>query len=483
MRITTNKPEGIILSAVTKYEEFVSPTYGPAGKKTLIINSEFSHEAVDDGRRSSEAFELEDERENAVVQYVKETTQKGKDGTTTAAILMSSIVKDTLKDYENDFAEKDRHGTALSLRKGLKEAVSQIKDISKPIKTKKELEAIAYNSYNDEHTAKLVAETVHRIGRDGILAVEDSKLTETTVEVVNGLEIHKGYFSPYFINDGENAVIENPAILIVNKKINLFAELAPVIQKLTQSGKKEFVILAEGFGDDVLNKCVVYRSMGAFVPLLVEAPGVGDRLENMQDVAAVVGATVIDDKLIKLSEATVEHFGSADTVKATRDKTTFLGGKGKTKEYLDALRTKHEESTSDFDKDKTSRRIAAISGGVAVIKVGAYTENEQKATKAKVENAVAAAQIAFRGGVVPGAGKTMASIKTSSEVLNSALKAPRKKLEENGAKYLDEDAVDPAEVVITALEAAVSIAVGLITMGGVSVPKRKRDRDNQPLSF
>lgn len=477
MKLTSSNPQRIILSAVKKYAEFIAPTYGPAGKKILIVQNEFNHEAVDDGKRSSQAFELENELENAVIQYIKETTQKGKDGTTTAGLIMSNIVLEALKDIDDELKDTDLHGLAQGLKKGLVEAVKSVSKASTKIKTKEELYAIAHNSYNDPIIAKLVSDTIFEIGKDGILAVEDSRGTETTVEIVNGLEIPKGYNSPYLINQDDKVVLENPAILVVNKKITLFNEIAKLIKELTEKGVKDITIIAEGFGDDVINKCIGYKMMGMFRPLLIETPGYGDKLENLSDIAAIVGTKVIDEKTLKLEEVTLNHLGTCETIKASKDKTTILGGVGKTKEYIADLKVQLTKATSVFEIDKLTKRIAVLSGGVAVIKVGAYTENEQKGIKAKVENAVNSTQIAFKGGVVPGAGKALLDIKTSSELLNEALKAPRKQLEANGAKYLDENTVDPVDVVITALEQAISIASGLITLGGISVPKREK-KDN-----
>ncbi len=475
MKLTNSNPQKIILSAVKKYSEFIAPTYGPAGKKILIVQNEFNHEAVDDGKRSSQAFELEDELENAIVQYIKETTQKGKDGTTTAGLMMANIIIEAFKDLDDELKDNDMHGIAQGLKKGLLEAVKALSKASTKIKTKEELYAIAHNSYNDTHIAKLISDTIFEIGKDGILAIEDSKGIETTVEVVNGLEIPKGYNSPYLINHEDKVVLDNPAIIIVNKKINLFNELVPVVKKLAEAGKHDIVVIAEGFGDDVINKCIAYKYAGGLRPLLIETPGYGDKQENLADIAVIVGATVVDDKLIKLDEMKPEYIGTCETIKATKDKTTILGGSGKTKDYITQLKAQLDKETNKFNQEKLATRIAVLSGGVAVIKVGAYTENEQKAIKAKVENAVNSTQIAFKGGVVPGAGKALLDIKTSSVLLNQALKAPRKQLETNGAKYLDENTVDPTDVLITALEQAVSIASGLLTMGGISVPKRKEE--------
>lgn len=483
MKITLSKPEKTILSAVKKYVEFIAPTYGPTGKKTLIIHNELNHEAVDDGKRSSNAFEIENEFENAVIQYIKETTQKGKDGTTTAGLIMGNIVIEALKDLNNELVTIDYHGLVSGLKKGLTEAVKKIKTGSTSIKTKEELYAIAYNSYNNEPIAKLIADTIFKIGKDGVLSIEDSRTTETTVEVVNGLEIPKGYYSPYLINQEDKVVLENPSILVVNKKIHLFSEVIPWFKSTIESGAKDIVIISEGFGDDVVNKSIAYKIMGTFRPLLVEVPSFGNKLETLQDIATVVGAQVIDDKVNKMSIVDMKVLGTCDIIKSTKEKTIILGGKGKTKEYIEILKSRIETTESLVEKDTLRQRIANLVGGVAVVKVGAYTENEQKGIKTKVENAVNSAQIAFRGGVVPGAGKALIGIKTSSELLNHALKAPRKQLEDNGRKYLDENTVDPTDVVITALESAVSIASGLLSIGGISVPKRKEEKDSNSVQF
>lgn len=477
MKLTSSKPESIILSAVKKYVEFIAPTYGPAGKKILIVQNEFNHEAVDDGKRASQAFEVDNELENAVIQYIKETTQKGKDGTTTAALIMGNIVLEALKDIDNELIDKDYHGLAVSLKKGLDEAVKSLSKAVKKVKTKDELYAIAYNSYNNPKIAELIADTVFKIGKDGVLAVEDSKSTETTIEVVNGLEIPKGYASPYLINFEDKVVMENPKVLLVSKKINLFNEIANIVKDCVSKGFMDVVIVAEGFGDDVINKCVGFKVMGGFRPLLIETPGYGDKLENLTDMAVILGGRVIDGKMLKLEEFKGEYLGTCDSVKSLKDKTIFLGGAGKTKEYITLLKEQLERATTNFEKDNLTKRIAVLSGGVAVIKVGAYTENEQKAVKTKVENAVNSTQIAFKGGVVVGAGKALLDINTSSELLNKALKAPREQLEKNGAKYLDENTLDPADIVITALETAVSIAEGLLTMGGIVTPKREKKKD------
>lgn len=489
MKITNSNPQKTILSAVKKYVDFIKPTYGPAGKKILIVKSEFDHEAVDDGKRASLAFEIENELENAVIQHIQETTQKGKDGTTTAGLTMGAIVAEAFKDLDGELKDTDYHGMVLSLKKGLAEAITKIEKASKQIKSKEELYAVAYNSYKNPEVAKLIANTIFEIGKDGVMAIEDSQTTLTTSEIVNGLELNKGFTSPYFINseDRESVVIKEPKFLLVNKKINTLAEVLHLIVGTNQTGQKYFetpnlVIIADGFGDDVLNRCIALKVTGQITPLLLEIPHSHNKLEKLKDIAVVVGGRVIDSNTTPLEKATKEFLGSADSIVSNKSKTKIIGGKGKKgdiKAYIDSL--KALEPTDKFEKESQTKRVAELSGGIAVIKIGAYTDNELKGMKTKVENAINSAQLAFKGGVVPGAGKALSEIKTSSTLLNEALQAPRKQLEENGKQYLDENTVDPTEVLTTALTTAVSIASGLITLGGISVPKRKLDKDGNPL--
>lgn len=480
MKLTQTRPEQTILSAVRKYVDFLASTYGPTGKKILIVDNELNHKAVDDGRMSSQAFELQNEFENAIVQYIRETTEKTyqrvKDGTTTSALIMGAIIEEAFKNLENELIDTDYHGLTLDLRKGLDEAVKKIKALGKQIKTKEELNAIALNSFNHPEIAKLISETVFKIGKEGIIAIEDSQGMETTMEIVQGLELQKGYASPYLINAPNNHVtLKNPYVLLVNKKIETFAEIVPILKQVMES-KRQLVVIAEGFGEGTMNSVIAqkFMSQGNFNPLLVEASGVGDtKLDTLRDIGAVTGGQVVD-KTLTLDKITVADLGQAESVDSTKDKTVILAGKKDLKAYVESIKI---PTTNKFEQDRIDRRVAQLLGGVAVIKVGAYTENEQKWLKAKIENAINATQLAFKDGVVQGAGKTYEGIKTSSEILNNALKAPRKQLEKNGKAYLNDNVVDPTGVLIAGLETAVSIASGLITMGGISVPKRKLDKD------
>lgn len=478
MKIVDFGASGTIVSAVKKYRDFISPTYGPAGKKILIPGR-----AIDDGKIASQEFELENEHENQVIAYIKETTAKTDervgDGTTTAAIIMSEIVTSVLEP-ENEFVNVPHpHTEVLSLKKGVQEAVSQIKKLSKKIKTKEELCAVAYNSYNNEEAAKLISDTLFTIGDTGSISVHDSHAMITDCEIGQGLEIDKGFISPYLINKEDRVSLEDPAIVLIGQKVNSFNDLLPTIKLILEGGNKEFVIIAESFGDEAIAGVIINRMKGIFTPLLVEAPGYGDRkLELLEDIAAVTGAKVLDPKKgDSFEKVSKDIFGSAKSVISKKDSTVLIGGKG-TKKSIEERISFIEKTTSKeskYDLEKAKERIAALSGGVAVIRVGAPTENEQKAIKAKIEDAVNATKAAFKHGVVPGAGVTLQSLNTSSKTLNKALEVPRKVLEENGKQFLDEKVHDPTQVLIASLETAVSIASELIEVSAIVSEKRKKE--------
>lgn len=485
MKLIKHDPLKLIVGVTKKYVDFLAPTYGPAGKKVLIAENEFSIKAVDDGHEAAKAFEMEAELENAVASYIKEATEKTNsrvgDGTTTAALITGSIVEQVLTDLDDPLKDKIFHKQEVEIQKAAKEAVEYIKSQAKKVETKEELYKIAYNSFNNEEMATLISETLFKIGKDGVLTIDNSNGMSSSVEQVQGLELEKGYVSPYLINtDKQETSIKNPAILLVNQRLNSFAEIAPFIKNLL-SKTKEFVIIADGFADDVINNILVRNLQGMWKANLVEIPGYGDnKLELLRDIATITGATIIDPKNNPLDKADLTVLGSADEVISKKDKTTIIGGKGTSEALQSRLETLNlylDAANTDYDKERFKKRIAALQGGIAVLKVGANTENEQKAIKAKVEDAVNATRIAYKDGIVKGAGLTYNEITTSSEILNKALKAPREQLEKNGKEFLDENVFDPAGVLIAALESAVSIVCGLITIGGISTYKRKEDKE------
>lgn len=483
MKITQSDTKKTILRALDKYTSLILPTYGPAGKKVLIATNEFSLKAADDGHAVSAEFEIENEFENAVIMYIREATSKTNsrvgDGTTTAVVLTNAIVSQVIPKEDDPFASTNFHKEAQEIQRATLEAVQYIKDSSQKIETADELYKIAYNSYNNEKIARLIADTIFKIGKDGVLAIEDSHSTDTEVEIVEGVQIDKGYASPYLINnDKDEVVLNEPRFLLVNSNLDRFMDVVPALKLLFENGRKDFVIMADSFGEDFLGQMIMNKIKGSFSPLLVINPGFGDgRTETLKNIASVVGATIFD-KNTKLEMATLEDFGEAKKIVAKKDKTTIMGGnEAKIGMRIGALQVQLEEATQEFTKEKLKKDIASLKGGIALIKIGANTDNEQKSIKMKVEDAVNATKVAFQDGVVAGGGKTFGAITTSSKILNEALKAPRKLLEENGKEMLDEDVTDPAGVLIAALETASSIACGLLTMGGIIATKRKEEKE------
>lgn len=476
-KLLTSAPITTIVQAVREYRDIIAPTYGPAGKGVLIANGN-KVTLVDDGQMASQAIEVKSELHNAVISYIKEAAAKTNsrvgDGTTTSIILMADIVLKLLEEKEYTLSTKtSNRAEVVKLQKGLTEAVAAIKKAAKKIKTKEELYAIAYNSYNNEAIATLIADLVFMTGEHGVVTVEESQSVTTESSIVEGLEIDRGYASPYLAPTPE-IKLKSPNIILALTPFNRFIELAEVLKEPVEAGRKEFVVVAESFADEVIAGVVVNNARGTFNVMLVQAPSYGDhRTALMKDLSMLTGATILDPKLSK--EFTV---GTVERVLVTKSSTTFIVGKGtgKLKEYAQSLLIGIDEANA-FEKERLEQRAAALLGGIGVIRVGANTEAEMLTMKAKVDDAVHATQAALRSGVVAGAGVTYAGIKTTSEVLNNALKAPQKQLEENGKEFLDKDAKDPAEVLIAALESAVSIATGLLTTGAIVAEKREEKED------
>lgn len=485
MQIIRHDAENI-KRVVKAYTDFLGKTYGPAGQ-TILIKKGSKVEAVDDGKLVAQDYELEDEFDNAIISYIREASEKTDirvgDGSTTAAIIVEAIIEEVFTD--NPLLAKNPHTEVVKLHKAVEEAVKQIK--GKPIKDKKELYEVAYNSFNNEEVAHLIADTLFTLGQYGALTSGDSATSKTEVELVLGMELEKGYVSPYLVNeedqDGKRVSLKDPVIFLVNKKLESHNELVSIIKKLiSEEKKKEFVIVAEGFSDDVINSVLVNKNVFHLInPLLVENPAYGDKkLEFLKDLAAVTGASIIDSKgPLTFETLELKHLGSAESVVAKKDTTLFTKGAGKksvVEQRSKEIKAELDKATSEYEKAALSKRLSMLQGGIAIIKVGANTDKERQTKRRKVEDAINATKAAYLYGVVEGAGKTFEKIETSSEVLNRALKAPRKQLIENGEEFLDDKVLDPAGVLIAALESAVSIASGLLKIAGISAEKREEKK-------
>lgn len=395
--------------------DVVKVTIGPRGRNVVLEKSYGSPTITNDGVSIAKEITLGDKFENMGAEIIKEVASKTNevagDGTTTSVILAQSMISEGLK-----------HATmgvnAMSLRSGIEEAAAKavaiLGQIAKPIKNKEEIKQVATISAESEEIGGIIAETIEKVGKDGVVTVEESQTFGVDSEVVEGLEFDKGYVSPYMITNAERmeAEYKDVPVLLTDKKISSVKEILPLLESLAQSGKKELVIVADDVEGEALATFVVNKLRGGFSVLAVKAPGYGDRKKEMlEDIAVTVGAKVVSEELgIKLENATTDMLGHAARVVAGKDSTVIVGGKGnKTaiEARIKSLKKQKETTDSKYDKEKIDERIAKLSGGVAVIRVGAATETEMKYLKLKIEDAVAATKAAIAEGIVAGGGSAL----------------------------------------------------------------------------
>jgi len=507
--ITTKDPFAIIHRAVNKAADLVAPTYGPAGNKVII--SKVTHGFVlDDGVQILRDLELPDQNENAVLKVVRETAIKTNDrvgdGTTGATIVVRAIVNQVAGMRNRDGRKIERE-----LAIGAQEAAEQIRAQAKPVKTLEDLKKVARVSYDNEEVSSLIAETWHKVGAEGVVAVDASATMKTTAELSEGIKLDNGYVSPIMVNNPQRmeAVIEKPYILITDYRLTEANDVIPLMNKLAEAGKGKLLIIAENIEQHALATLVINlphvmnphtQKPGVFQSIAVVAPGGENRLVTLEDIAVMTGGRVFSmSKGDKIADAKIEDLGQADRVISRRDGTVIIGPKGKkadVKAGVDALKAAIENAETKKEKDELHRRLAFFANKIAVIRVGAPTENEQRALKYKVEDAVNAVQSAFRGGVVCGSGLALARLKTSSPILNAALKEPHRQLMANmgmdvveledghahnvvtgkTGKFLEVGVIDPADVLVAAVESAVSIAGLLVTTSGMIVEKPQKIR-------
>lgn len=395
--------------------EAVKLTLGPRGRNVILDKSFGAPQITNDGVTIAKEIELEDKFENMGAELVKEVASKTNDavgdGTTTSVVLAQALIRKGLK-YAA--AGVNAVGLRQALESAQEEIVKELQKIAKPIKEKEEIVQVATISAESEELGTIIAEAIEKVGKDGAVTVEESQGTGIEKEIVEGMQFDRGYVSPYMMTNAERmeAVIEDPFILVTDKKVSSIQTILPLLEKLARSGKKELVIIAEDVDGDALATLVVNRLRGAFNALAVKAPGFGDRRKEMlEDIAVLTGAKVITEDLgLKLENVEIEMLGKARRVVADKDNTTIVGGKGKKDEIekrIAQIRVQKEKSNSEYDKEKLQERLAKLSGGVAVIKVGAATETEMKYIKLKIEDAVAATKAALAEGIVPGGGMAL----------------------------------------------------------------------------
>ncbi|MDP3771128.1 MAG: chaperonin GroEL [bacterium] len=513
-----------IRRGVDKLADVVTVTLGPKGRNVILDKGFGSPVITKDGVTVAKEIELEDKFENIGADLVKEVATKTNDvsgdGTTTATLLAQSIISEGMKNVTSG-------ANPIAIRRGIEKGVEAIvkalrEKISKPVTGTNEIANVASISANDAEIGKLIAETMKEVGENGVITVEESQSFGMEKEVVKGMRFDKGYVSPYMITNAERmeAEYKDCRILITDKKISSIQEILPVLEKLAAEGRKEIVIIAEDVDGEALATLVVNKLRGTFHALAVKAPGFGDRRKEMlKDIAVLTGGRVISEEVgLKLESTTLADLGEARRVVSTKEYTTIVEGKGDPKAVQDriaALKNELEHTDSDFDIEKLQERLAKLSGGVGVIKVGAATETEMKEKKHRIEDAVQATKAATEEGIVPGGGvaylRAIPALQTVQAVgdeqigiaiLRRALEAPTRKIAQNAGKdggvvaeevrkregnigynaeadrYEDLVAagiIDPTKVTRTALQNAASIAALFLTTEAVVTEKPKKE--------
>ncbi|MBM4157594.1 MAG: chaperonin GroEL [Ignavibacteria bacterium] len=401
-----------LMKGVDKLANAVKVTLGPKGRNVLLDKKFGAPTVTKDGVTVAKEIELEDAVENMGAQMVKEVASKTSDvagdGTTTATVLAQAIFREGLKNVTGG-------ANPMDLKRGIDQAVEAIvkglKDLSQPIKDNKEIAQVgSISANNDKAIGELIANAMDKVGKDGVITVEEAKGTDTTLDVVEGMQFDRGYLSPYFVTNADSmeAELEDPYILIHDKKISSMKDLLPILEKIAQAGKS-LLIIAEDVEGEALATLVVNKLRGTLKVCAVKAPGFGDRRKAMlEDIAVLTKGTVISEEQgYKLENATVSYLGSAKRVVIDKDNTTIVEGAGDTKEIkkrINEIKAQIEKTTSDYDKEKLQERLAKLSGGVAVLKIGAATEIEMKEKKARVEDALHATRAAVEEGIVAGGG-------------------------------------------------------------------------------
>jgi chaperonin GroEL len=498
----------------------VSATLGPKGRNVAVDRKFGSPTVTHDGVSVAKEIELEDPFENMGAQLLKEAASKTNDiagdGTTTSTVLAHAIVNEGLKALEAGYNPMLlKNGIALATES----IVEDLRKMAVKIDTKEEIASVATNSAADEQIGNLIADVMDKVGKDGVITVEESKSLQFETEYVEGMQFDRGYLSPYFITSTEKmeAVISDAYVLINEKKISAAQDIVPILEKLVQIGKRELVIIAEDIDGEALATLVLNKLRGMLNVLAVKAPGFGDRRKAMlQDIAILTGGTVIAEETgRKLETATLQDLGRAEKVVSDKENTTIVGGKGKKSDIegrIKEIRAEIDKSTSDYDKEKLQERLAKLSGGVAIIRVGAATETEMKEKKHRVEDALSAARAAVEEGIVPGGEISLINaaskldklakengedeeVRVGINIVKKALEAPIRKLAANAGqdgsviidtvrrtaadkknknigynvltgKYTDmieAGVIDPVKVVRGALENASSIAAMILT--------------------
>ncbi|WP_027093889.1 chaperonin GroEL [Cohnella thermotolerans] len=512
-----------MLRGVDALANAVKVTLGPKGRNVVLEKKFGSPLITNDGVTIAKEIELDDPFENAGAQLVKEVATKTNDvagdGTTTATVLAQAIIREGLK---NVTAGANPMVVRKGIDKAVRAAVEELKKISKQVEGSNSIAQVAAISAADEEVGQLIADAMDKVGKDGVITVEESKGFYTELEVVEGMQFDRGYVSPYMITDTDKmeALLENPYILITDKKISNIQEILPVLEKVVQSGK-QLLIIAEDVEGEAQATLIVNRLRGTFTCVAVKAPGFGDRRKAMlQDIAALTGGQVITEELgLELKSTTLQQLGTARQVRVSKENTIIVDGAGDPKDIqarVNQIKAQIEETTSDFDREKLQERLAKLAGGVAVIKVGAATETELKERKLRIEDALNATRAAVEEGIVSGGGTALVNVynavaavqaegdeKTGVNIILRALEEPirtiaanagqegsviveRLKKEPVGIGYnaatgewvnmFEAGIIDPVKVTRTALQNAASVAAMFLTTEAVICEKPEKEK-------
>jgi chaperonin GroEL len=522
-----------LLAGVDKVADAVKITIGPRGRNVVLDKGYGAPMITNDGVSIAKEITLPDKFENMGAEIVKEVAEKTNDiagdGTTSSVVITQSLVR---KGMEKTFLGANAMAIRSGMEAAMNDAVAVLKDLAKPIKSDAEIKQVATISAESEEIGKIIAETIKKVGKDGVVTVEESQSFGVDSEVVEGMEFDKGFISPYMVTDGERmeAVYKDTPVLIVDKKISTIKEILPLLEKLAQSGRKELVLIAEDVDGEALTTLVLNKIRGSFNVLAIKAPGFGDsKKAQLEDIALTCGAKVITEEVgQKLETVELNVLGRVNKIISTKEKTIIVGGAGKAadiKKRIEQLKNSLGGTKSKYDREKIEQRIAKLSGGVAVIKVGAATETEMKYLKLKIEDAVNATKAAIDEGIVPGGGAALVRVSnelrnrktkmsgeflTGYEILVDALEAPFKQIvinagfEEpgifindirNGKGFdaykgvvvpdmLAAGIVDPVKVVRSGLQNASSAAAILLTteVAITDIPK-KEDKASPEMDY
>ncbi len=516
-------------TGVDKLADAVKVTLGPKGRNVVLDKKFGAPTVTNDGVTIAREIELDDPFENMGAQLVKEVATKTNDvagdGTTTATVLAQAIIGEGLR---NVAAGANPMILKRGIDKGVDAIMDELRTLARPVNTTEETAQVAAGSSQDESVGQMIAEVMSKVGKDGVITVEESQGLRLEQDYVDGMQLDRGYISPYMVTNADRmeAALENPYILITDKKISAIADILPVLEKLVQFGKN-LVIIAEDVDGEALATLVVNKLRGTFNTLAIKAPGFGDRRKAMlEDIAVLTGGQVISEEVgLRLDSTTIDMLGQARRVTATKDNTTIIEGKG-SQEAIEArtkqIRAQIDDTTSDFDKEKLQERLAKLSGGVAVIKVGAPTEVELKEKKHRIEDALSATRAAVEEGIVAGGGVALINAlpaldrlqltgdeKTGIDILRRALEEPLRQISFNAGaegsvvvaavkgfepgkgynaltgEYQDmfqAGVIDPVKVTRSALQSAASIAGMLLTTETIitDLPEKNNSAPSMP---